>query len=73
LIKDIAKWLAIIGRSFKWNVWGNRVNANWRKRYNKELMHLSGYLYILSFVRISWLNWIGHINRVDSKRKESQV
>jgi hypothetical protein len=28
---------------------------------------------ILSFVRISRLNWIGHVNRMDSKRKVSQV
>jgi hypothetical protein len=26
---------------------------------------------ILSFVRISPLNWIGHVNRMDSKRKVS--
>jgi len=41
LIKDIAKWLVIIERSFKWNVWGNSLNANWRKRYSKELMQLA--------------------------------
>jgi len=28
---------------------------------------------ILSFARISQLNWIGHINRMDSKREVSQV
>ena len=27
----------------------------------------------LSFVRISRLNWIGHVNRTDSNRKLSQV
>ena len=32
-----------------------------------------GDLDILSFVRISGLNWIGHVNRMDSKRKLSQV
>jgi hypothetical protein len=52
---------------------GNNVNAKWRKRYNKELMHLFGDLDILSFVRISWLNWIGCVNRKDSKRKGNQV
>ena len=25
------------------------------------------------FFRISWLNWISHVNRMDSKRKEGQV
>jgi hypothetical protein len=32
-----------------------------------------GDLDILSFVRISQLNWIVHVNRMDSKRKVSQV
>ena len=32
-----------------------------------------GDLDILSFVRISRLSWIGHVNRMDSKRKVSQV
>jgi hypothetical protein len=33
-----------------------KVNENWRKRYNKELMQLFGDLDILSFVAISRLN-----------------
>jgi len=36
-------------------------------------MQLFGDLNILSFVRISWFNWIGHVNRMDSKRKVSEV
>ena len=36
-------------------------------------MQLFGDLDVLSFVRISRLNWIGHVNRMDSKRKVSQV
>jgi len=40
-----------------------------RKWYNKKLMYLFGDLDILSFVRISQLNWIGHVNRMDSKSK----
>ena len=52
----------------------NKVNENWRKRYNKELLKLLGDLDILSFARISQLNWLGHVNRKDSKKKElSQV
>jgi hypothetical protein len=50
-----------------------QVNENWRKRYDKELMQLYGDLDILSLVRISRLNWIGHVNRTGSKRKVSQV
>jgi hypothetical protein len=36
-------------------------------------MQLFGDLDILSFVRVGRLNWIGHVNRMDSKRKVSQV
>jgi hypothetical protein len=48
---------------------GIKVNENWRKQYNKELMQLFADLDILSCVRISRLNWIGHVNRMDSKGK----
>ena len=43
-----------------------KVSENWRKRYNKELMQLSGDLEMLSFFKIN-------INKMDSKRKVSQV
>jgi len=46
---------------------------NWRKRCNKDLKQLLGFLDVLSFVTISRWNWIGHVNRMDSKRKLSQV
>jgi len=36
-------------------------------------MQLFGHLDILSFVRISRLDWIGHVCRMDSKRKVSQI
>ena len=36
-------------------------------------MQLFGDFDILRFVRISRLNWIGYVNRTDSKRKLSQV
>jgi len=52
---------------------GIKVNENWRKRYNKELVQLFGVVYVLSFFRISRLNWIGHVNRMGSKRKVIQV
>jgi hypothetical protein len=52
---------------------GIKANEKWRKRYNKELMQLVGDLDILSIVRISPLNWIGRVNRMDSKRKVDQV
>jgi hypothetical protein len=43
-----------------------KASENWRKRYNKEIIQLSGDLEMLSFVRIN-------VNRMDSKRKVSQV
>jgi hypothetical protein len=36
-------------------------------------VHMFGDLHTLSFVRLSLLNWIGYVNRMDSKRKVSQV
>ena len=36
-------------------------------------MQLFGDLDIFSLVRISRLNWVGHVNRKDSERKLSQV
>jgi hypothetical protein len=53
--------------------WGIKVNENWRKRHNKELMQPFGDLDIPSFVSISRLNWIGQVNMKDSKRKVSQM
>ena len=49
------------------------------KRSNKELIQLFGdfsilsFFNMLSFVRVSRLNWIGYVNRMDSTRKVSQV
>jgi len=74
LNKDIAKWLAAFERKVVRRMFGGiNGNENWRKRYNKELVQLFGDLDILSFVRISHLNWIGHVNRMESKRKLSLV
>jgi hypothetical protein len=50
-----------------------KVYENWRKRYDKELLLQFGGLDIRSFVRISRMNWIGRVNRMDSKSKVSQV
>jgi len=36
-------------------------------------MQLTGDLDTLSFVGIRRLNWIGHVSRMNSKRKESKV
>jgi hypothetical protein len=74
LNKDIAEWLAAFERKVLRRMFeGINGNENWRKRYNKELVQLFGDLGILSFVRISRLNWIGLVNRMESKRKLSVV
>jgi hypothetical protein len=41
--------------------------------YNKEAMQLFGDLDIFSFFRLTRLNWIGHVNGMDGKRKVNQV
>ena len=49
-------------------------NENWRKRYNKEVNKASVWrLDILSFVRKILLNWIGHVNSLETKRKVIEV
>jgi len=69
LNKDIAKWLATFERKVLRIFGGTEVNRNLRKWYIKKLMYPFGDLDILSFVRISQLIWIGHVNRMDSKSK----
>jgi len=57
LNKDTAKRLADFERKvFRIMFRGVKVNENWRKRCNRELVQLFGDLDILSFVRISRLN-----------------
>ena len=52
---------------------GIKLNENGRKRYNEELMQLFGDIDTLSFVRVSRLIWIGHVIRMDGKRKVNKV
>jgi len=74
LNEGTAKRLAAFERKILIRVFGgNKVNENWRKRCKEELLQLLGDLDILSFARISQLNWLGQVNRKDSKRKASQV
>jgi hypothetical protein len=42
---------------------GIKVNKNWRKPYNEELMQVFGDLDILSFVGISQFNWIARVKQ----------
>ena len=70
----MSKWRAAFERKvLRRKYGGDEVNGNWKKRYSEELMQVFGELSILSFVRISRLNWICHINRIDTKRKVGQV
>jgi hypothetical protein len=52
---------------------GVKENKDCRKQYNQELMQMFGELDIPLFIRRTWLNWIGHFNRMGSKRKISQI
>jgi hypothetical protein len=52
---------------------GIKVIENKRKRHNKEVMQVLGNSDIRTFVRISRLNWIVHVNRMNSKRKVGQA
>ena len=49
-----------------------RVDDIW-KRYNSELMALYEDLDIVSFIKLNWLRWIGHIHRMENTRKITQV
>ena len=74
LNKDIAKRLAAFERKLLRRMFGGiKINENWIKLHNKELIQLFGDLDTRSFVIISRLIWIGHINRIDSNRKIIQV
>jgi hypothetical protein len=53
--------------------WGIKVNENGESDIIKNYSCCFGDLDILSCVRLSRLEWIGHVNRMDSKRKVSQV
>ena len=58
--KDVANQLAAFERKVLRRMSGGiKLSENWRKRYYEELMLLFGYSDILTFVRISLLNWIG--------------
>jgi hypothetical protein len=73
MYRDIAEGLAAFGRDVLRRMFGgNKLNGNWRKRYDKELKQLFGDLDVLWFVRIIQLDWIVHVIRMDSKRKVSQ-
>jgi hypothetical protein len=72
--KDIAERLATFERKVLRRMFGGtEVSESWRWRYNRVLMQLFGDSDTLRFVRIIWLNWIGHVNRMDIQRKVSQV
>jgi hypothetical protein len=64
-LEDIAKLLvATYARTFLRRMFGGiKVNENWRKTYNEELMQVFGDLDILLFVRISWFNRIACVKQ----------
>ena len=52
---------------------GIKVYEIWRKRHNKELMQLFGDLDKHLFIRVSRLNWIGYVSRMECKGEVSEV
>ena len=69
---DIAKWLAALETKVLRRMFGGiKVNENWRKGYNKELIQVLGDLDILSFVTTAGLNWSGLMDRMDRISKLS--
>jgi hypothetical protein len=50
-----------------------KINNKQRSRNNNELMKLCDDLDIAAGIRIKRLKWIGHVNRMDEKRKVKQV
>jgi hypothetical protein len=74
LEKDAAERLVSFERKGVRRMFGGiKVSETWRKRCDGELMQLCGDLGILRCVRISRLDWIGRVNRMDRKRKVSHV
>ena len=71
---DIAKRLTAFERTVLGIIfWGIKVNANGESDIIKNYSSCFRDLDILSFVRVSRLEWIGHVNRIYSKKKVSQV
>ena len=65
LNKETTKRLALFERKVLPRILG----ANWRRRNNSALMNLHEDVDIVSFIRLSILRWIGHVNRMDKERK----
>jgi hypothetical protein len=66
---EIGTRLAVFERKVSSKTLGAiQINICWRRRRNNELMQLYGDLYIVSFIRINRLRWIGHVNRMDNKK-----
>lgn len=65
--KDICKRIVAFQRKVLRRKFGEiKVNENWRKRYNKELMQMFGDLNALLFVKISRLICIFHVERMEN-------
>jgi hypothetical protein len=60
--------LAVLERKILRRIFGAvKINNQWRRRNNNELMQLYGDMDIVSFMRINRLKWIGHVNCIDDK------
>ena len=71
---DKAKMLASFERKILRTIFGStKVGEIWRKKYNKELENIFGDLDFISFIRISRLKWIGHLNRMHADRLPKSI
>jgi hypothetical protein len=48
-------------------------NGVWRKRYNYELQELFNEPDIVKYIKISSLDWAGHVTRTDNNRTVKKV
>jgi hypothetical protein len=71
--KDVDEQLATLKKKLIRMFVVIKVTENWRKRYNKKINAVVLKFRYTFIFRIIWLNWIGHVNRMDSKIKVGQV
>ena len=67
---ETTKRLAIFERKVLRRILGAvKINDTWRKRNNSELTKFYDDVDIVSFIRLSRLRWIGHVNRMDKENR----
>ena len=71
---ETIKRLAVLERKVLRRILGAvKIINTWRRRNNSEMMNLYEDVDIISFIRLSRLKWIGHVNRMDKERKVYKI